>query len=161
MSSSICQTTDLRSFLENILHFANLALMSWWRGTGRFMGRITLLTLWASGVILIDPSGLEAITALDTHGAVSLIECFCMMSCLMISFITLGALSFRWYGTNLGVVATGLTSVLTWSLHFPWKLSLYSLDFIIQIFFNHIYSHYNILFNVKCDDSKDNSFITC
>ena len=41
----------------------------------------------------MDPSGLEAVTALDTHGTESLIGCSSMMSCLIISSVTLDALS--------------------------------------------------------------------
>ena len=52
---------------------------------------IALLTLCASSVILMDPSTLGAITELDTHGAGSLIWWSSMMSCLIISFITLDA----------------------------------------------------------------------
>ena len=61
----------------------------------------------------MDPSSLGAITKLDTHGAGSLIGCYSMMSYLIISSITLDALSCRWYGMDRGGVAIGLTSVLT------------------------------------------------
>ena len=70
------------------------------------------MTLRISGVILMSPSCLEVITALDIHGASSLIGCSSMMPWLIISSITLNA--------------------------FFWTPGL---DFIIYIFFSHIDRH--------------------
>ena len=60
------------------------------------------------GPLTIEPFGLGAMTAFDTHNTSSFFGCSLIMSLLIISCMTLCAWSLEWYGMECSGVATGL-----------------------------------------------------